>query len=549
MHKTLGTYLIEALEALGVRHVFGIPGVHNLELYRGLASSGIRHVAGRHEQGLGFMADGYARVSGRIGVCFTITGPGLTNILTAMGQAYADSVPLLVISSENRRGEIGTGRGYLHEMTDQFGAAARVAGFSQRITQPQDLPAALAHVFRALHSARPLPAYLEIPRDVLKESAAGLPAVDEWAAGVLEALAVPVPIAKLIDEAASRLLAASCPLLLVGGGAQRAATEVRALAERLGAPVVMTTNARGVLPPGHPLAVPFSPSLEPVRRLVLAADAVLAVGTECGQTDYDMYDVSPFPQPRGLIRVDIDRDQLQRTLRPEVALLGDAAATLKALLAAMGAAIEGAATAEDGSGAAQRGAAAAEAACDATYAALTPAMQRQIGFLEVIRETLPEAIVVGDSTQAVYAGNLGFNAPRAGAWFNSSTGYGALGYALPASTGASLAAPERPVVCLVGDGGLQFSLGEMAGPRENNCWTAIVIWNNYGYGEIKTSMIAVDIEPEGVDIRPPDFEQLAAAYGYEHCVVDDLGGLAAALQAFGAERQVLVVEVRAAVFE
>ena len=551
MQKTLGTYLIEALEALGVRHVFGIPGVHNLELYRGLATSSIRHVAGRHEQGLGFMADGYARVSGRVGVCFTITGPGLTNILTAMGQAYADSVPLLVISSENRRGEIGTGRGYLHEMTDQFGVAARVAGFSQRITQPQDLPAALAHVFRALSSARPLPAYLEIPRDVLKENAVGLPAVAEWATELLAAMSAPVPAASLIDEAAARLLAASSPLLMVGGGAQRAVTEVRALAERLGAPVVMTTNARGILPPGHPLAVPFSPSLEPVRRLVLAADAVLAVGTECGQTDYDMYDVSPFPQPRGLIRIDIDRDQLQRTLRPEVALLGDATATLGALLGAMGSNRDDALGAGKGPGAevTARGAAAAEAACDATYAALTPAMQRQVGFLEVIRETLPEAIVVGDSTQAVYAGNLGFNAPQPGAWFNSSTGYGALGYALPASTGASLAAPERPVVCLVGDGGLQFSLGEMAGPRENNCWTAIVIWNNHGYGEIKTSMLAVDIEPEGVDILPPDFEPLAAAYGYEHCVVDDLDGLAAALQAFGAERQVLVVEVRAAVFE
>ncbi|MEY4377764.1 MAG: hypothetical protein RJB26_2314 [Pseudomonadota bacterium] len=543
MHQTLGTYLIEALEALGVRHVFGIPGVHNLELYRGLAASGIRHVAGRHEQGLGFMADGYARVSGEVGVCFTITGPGLTNIVTAMGQAYADSVPLLVISSENRRGEIGTGRGYLHEMTDQFGMGARVAGFSQRITQPQDLPAALAHVFRALKSSRPLPAYLEIPRDVLKESAAGLPPVGEWVAAVHAAAAAPLPSQELIAVAAARLQAAFSPLLMVGGGARQAAAEVRTMAERLGAPVVMTTNARGILPPGHPLAVPFSPSLDPVRRLVLAADAVLVVGSECGQTDYDMYDVSPFPQPRGLIRIDIDRDQLQRTLRPEIALLGDASATMSALLSAMG---EGGGNATD---AVARGATAAEAACDATYAALTPAMQRQVGFLEVIRETLPEAIVVGDSTQAVYAGNLGFNAPRPGAWFNSSTGYGALGYALPASTGASLAAPDRPVVCLVGDGGLQFSLGEMAGPRENNTWTAIVIWNNYGYGEIKNSMVAVDIEPEGVDIRPPDFEPLAAAYGYEYCVVDDLTGLEAALRAFGEERQVVVIEVRAAVFE
>src|SRR5246127_5634890 len=111
MSKTLGSYLIESLEAQGVRHVFGIPGVHNLELYRGLARSGLRHVTGRHEQGLGFMADGYARVSGRPGVCFTITGPGLTNITTAMGQAYGDSIPLLVISSQNRLGENGGGGG------------------------------------------------------------------------------------------------------------------------------------------------------------------------------------------------------------------------------------------------------------------------------------------------------------------------------------------------------------------------------------------------------------------------------------------------------
>ncbi|MBS0393956.1 MAG: hypothetical protein JSR54_04975, partial [Proteobacteria bacterium] len=147
MKKTLGAYLIEALQSRGVRHVFGIPGVHNLEFYRGLAASPIRHVAARHEQGLGFMADGYARVSGRPGVCFTITGPGLTNIVTAMGQAYGDSIPLVVIASENRRGELGSGRGFLHEMPDQLGVAARVSGLSRRITAPEQLPEALDLAF------------------------------------------------------------------------------------------------------------------------------------------------------------------------------------------------------------------------------------------------------------------------------------------------------------------------------------------------------------------------------------------------------------------
>ena len=176
-------------------------------------------------------------------------------------------------------------------------------------------------------------------------------------------------------------------------------------------------------------------------------------------------------------------------------------------------------------------------------------MQREVGFLEVIRQAVPGAILVGDSTQAVYAGNLGYAAATPGSWFNSSTGYGTLGYALPASTGAGLAAPDRPVVCIVGDGGIQFSLGELAVSRDVGAWTAIVVWNNRGYGEIKTSMLAVGIEPEGVDVGPPDFGHLARAYGYGHCVVDSLATLEKAMRDFAARRQVVVVEVRAEAFE
>ena len=349
---------------------------------------------------------------------------------------------------------------------------------------------------------------------------------------------MPVPPAAAIADAARRLGAARNPVILAGGGAARAPAQVRALAERLGAPVVMTINGRGLLAPGHPLAVPFSPSLEPVRALLAGADAVLAIGTEFGQTDYDMYAVSDFPQPRGLIRIDVDPDQLQRNLRPELGLLGDAGATLEALLAA-----------DLGSPPAGRGVEAAAVARADAFAALPPPYQREVGFLEVIHRALPSAIIVGDSTQAVYAGNLGYASPRPGAWFNSSSGYGTLGYALPASTGAGLAAPDRPVVCLVGDGGLQFTLGELAVPRDVGAWTAVIVWNNRGYGEIKTSMLAVDIEPEGVDVGPPDFEPLARAYGYAHRVVDTLAGLEQALAEFGARRQVVLIEVRAEAFE
>jgi acetolactate synthase-1/2/3 large subunit len=533
MNKTLGSYLIELLEAQGVEHVFGIPGVHNLELYRGLARSQIRHVTGRHEQGLGFMADGYARVARRPGVCFTITGPGLSNIATALGQAYGDSVPLLVISSENRTGEIGTGRGFLHEMPDQLGVAARVTAMSKRLTRPEQLPELIAQAFSCMTGARPRPTYIEIPRDLMTADATAFPAPQKAARALR-----PSATSAAIAAAAQQLREASAPLILAGGGALEAAIPLRQLAERLGAPMVMTVNARGLLPPNHPLCVPMSPSLEAVRKLIAAADVTFAVGTELGPTDYDMYGLSEFPQPRYLIRIDIDAAQLERNARAQLALHADAAGALEAILAL-----------DLGPERLQAGAARALETRTLALAELTPAMRHQLKFLNAIRHTLPQAIMAGDSTQPVYAGNLGFAAATPGSWFNSATGYGTLGYALPAATGASVAAPERPVVCLIGDGGVQFTLGELAVPGEVGAWLAIVIWNNHGYGEIKTSMLAVDIDPVGVDVRPPDFAQLARAYGYAHQLIDSIEGLERALKAFGARRQVVVLEVRAEAFE
>ncbi len=533
MKKTLGSYLIELLEAQGVQHVFGIPGVHNLELYRGLASSRIRHVTGRHEQGLGFMADGYARVARRPGVCFTITGPGLSNIATALGQAYGDSIPLLVISSENRTGEIGTGRGFLHEMPEQLGLAARLSAMSARLLRPEELPQLISQAFAGMADGRPRPSYIEIPRDLMTADATGFPT----AAGGTRAARASAPASAMAD-AAQLLRAARAPLILAGGGALGAAAPLRQLAERLGAPLVMTVNARGLLPPDHPLCVPMSPSLEGVRALIAAADVTLAVGTELGPTDYDMYGLSEFPQPRQLIRVDIDADQLERNARAQVALRADAAAATEALLAL-----------DLGPPRMPTGAARALEARTRALSELTPAMHRQLEFLDVIRDTVPQALLVGDSTQPVYAGNLGFAAATPGSWFNSATGFGTLGYALPAATGAGLAAPERPVVCLVGDGGIQFTLGELAVPREVDAWLAIVIWNNRGYGEIKTSMLAVGIDPVGVDVRPPDFAQLARAYGYTHQLIDSLESLRGALRQFAARRQIVVLEVRGEAFE
>src|SRR5262249_39320849 len=162
-----GEVLVELLEANGVEVVFGIPGVHTVELYRGLAASPIRHITPRHEQGAGFMADGYARVSGKPGVALVITGPGLTNTITAMGRAREDSTPMLVISGVNRRDSLGHGRGLLHELPDQHGMMKTVALYSHTLLNPDDLPAVVEQAFSVLLSGRPGPVHIEIPTDVM----------------------------------------------------------------------------------------------------------------------------------------------------------------------------------------------------------------------------------------------------------------------------------------------------------------------------------------------------------------------------------------------
>lgn len=213
---TAGQALVRLLANYGVDTVFGIPGVHTLELYRGLPGSGIRHVLTRHEQGAGFMADGYARVSGKPGVCFVITGPGVTNVATAIGQAYADSVPLLVISSVNHSASLGKGWGCLHETQDQRAMTAPITAFSALALSPEQLPELIARAYAVFDSERPRPVHISIPLDVL-----AAPVAHDWSAAVARRPGRGVPCSEALRAAAERLAAARRPMLIAGGGADR----------------------------------------------------------------------------------------------------------------------------------------------------------------------------------------------------------------------------------------------------------------------------------------------------------------------------------------
>jgi acetolactate synthase-1/2/3 large subunit len=532
---TCGEVLVKLLEGYGVEQVFGIPGVHTVELYRGLARSSINHVTPRHEQGAGFMADGYARTSGKPGVCFIITGPGMTNITTAMGQAYADSIPMLVISSVQSRSQLGGGRGKLHELPNQSALVGGVAAFSHTLMSAAELPAVLARAFALFQAGRARPVHIEIPLDVLVEDADDLLA--STPVSIARAGAAPSAIAQM-----SQLLAtAKRPLILAGGGAIDAAAELTKLAELLDAPVALTINAKGMLPSRHPLLIGSTQSLVATRALVADADVVLAIGTELAETDYDITFAGGFEIPGALLRVDIDPDQTVRNYPPQVALVSDAQTAAQALLTALA----GHTLAERRSDWGHARAATLRTELETTWDAPTRA---QTLFLETVLDELPEAVFVGDSTQPVYTGNLTFNPEQPRRWFNSSTGYGTLGYALPAAIGAWLGGgskriARRPVVCLIGDGGLQFTLSELACAVEAQTPVIVLLWNNQGYEEIKKYMVNRAIEPVGVDIYTPDFIGVAKALGCAAEAINGVDELRAALRVASDRQGPTLIEI------
>ena len=508
MSISVGQALIQLLEHAGVDTVFGIPGVHTIELYRGLARSKIRHVTPRHEQSAAFMADGYARVSGNPGVCLLITGPGLTNALTAMAQARADSIPMLVITGVNARDTLSKGFGYLHELPDQSAMAKTIALWSHTLLNPNDLGAVLAEAFVRMTSGRRGPVHIEIPTDVMKMQIA----LPQFVAPDRKEI---MPSVQSLHQAAALISAAKSPVILCGGGAFQAGHLVRDLAEIMDAPVVSTVNARGIIG-NHPLSVPASPSLKAVRHVLTCADLVLALGTEFGPTDYDMYDTGQFPLLQGLIRVDIDAAQLARKPETTLAIEADVQQFLSGLVPLV--------SLMKGDGAKR-----AAATKIAAFAELSPTYQSHVRLCEIIYETLPDAIIVGDSTQLIYAGNLYLEAPQPSSWFNAATGFGALGYGPPSAIGAALAAPDRPVVCLVGDGGFQFSLAEIGTAKDENANVIFIVWNNQCYLEIENSMIAAGVAPVGVKPSAPDFVKIAVAYGIKATQINANDDLAPAL--------------------
>lgn len=485
-----GQAVVDALVDHGVDTVFGIPGTHNLAIYAALNESSIRHVTPRHEQGAGYAADGYARLSGRPGVVVTTTGPAILNAAAAAAQAYSDSVPILFVAPGMPSQHPSGHNGLLHEVRSQFDAMAAVVGHAQRVTSVEEIPHAVAQCFAAMTSGRPRPAYLEVPLDLLEAKAEVIAEAPITAATLVAAPAA-------VSQALEILSSAQRPLIVAGGGASTAAVELLAFAERIDAPVVTSANGKGLVREDHPLALGAGVHLQEALELVRDCDVVVAVGTELAPADWWW---GPIP-PSRLIRIDVDPLAIATNTKPEVGIVGDAAGVLSELAGRLPtASTAGAERAEK-----WRERLVAEArAIGAAYVGLCDSLAKVLD---------DEAVVAADQSMSCYYGlmaNLPRFRPRS---FLYPAGLGTLGYALPAGIGAKLADPGRQVVAVLGDGGVMFSVAELATAAQAGLNLPVVIVDNGGYGEIRNEMIDRDGRSLAVDLPVPDFPALARALG------------------------------------
>jgi 5-guanidino-2-oxopentanoate decarboxylase len=520
-----GTNLMRLLRAYDVNTVFGMPGVHTLEAYRGLEGSGIRHIGVRHEQGAGFMADGYARVSGQPGVCLLISGPGVTNAATPIGQAYSDSQPMLVISSVAATSDLGMGRGMLHEISDQVRVTEPITALSAIALDTDQVHEFVARAFAIFAAARPRPVHISIPLDVL-----GAPDTVEPRRRAMPTRAWPDP--QPIAAAARLMEGASRPLIIAGGGAITAASEIVALAEATGAAVLPTIAAKGVIPDDHPLALEATLERPMTQDFIKQCDLVLALATELAEPDIGLPGSISFGGK--LIRVDLDPAAVTRDHHADIAINADARIAVQAITQALKSRNDDTAPGFTSTNEIAKVRA-------AERAVLTPLEQKHVTVLEALRRALPpDGMVFTDMSQISYTGYCFFPCLQTRSWF-FPTGYGTLGFALPAAIGGQLAAPKRPTVALVGDGGLLFTVQELATAVEQKLPLAIVLWNNDALAQIRDGMIARDIPPIGVNQLNPDYIALGKAFGCLTAEPSSLDEFESALTAaFAADRPTLI---------
>lgn len=523
--------LVQRLVDHGVTHVFGYPGGQLTPIYDALHRNGkIRHVLARDEQAAAFMADGYARATGTIGVCFAVCGPGVLNALTPLATSCTDSVPVLLLSGQIAQRGLGLRSGYYHE-NEQMRACETCVKWMQRTTSTQQIVGTLDQAFHQALGGRQGPVMVEVPLDVQREKVSlddRMPVPDSPPGRM--------PNQTDVEHLAQTLKAWKRPILLVGGGviSADAVNQLADLAERLGAPVFHSAMGKTAFPSDHPLAagMPWQRATSDLTGmdkffspLFTEADGLLAIGCRFTQLTTGGW---KMPVPANVAQIDIDEEEIGRHYPVKVGVQGDARLTLEKLLALL----ESEPKREPWTDAKRR-------------VVDEPWRLPNLDLVPVFERALPrETILAVDVTRLAYVMmvELSLYHPRT---FLHPAGYVTMGHGIPAALGARVAYPDRPIVAIVGDGCFQMTGMELATAMQEDLPIVIVIMNDKSLSLIKAIQERhYDHRYIGVDLKNPDFGTFAKAFGADHVAVTTEADLETALREAIAVKRTVVIEVQ-----
>ena len=522
--KNGGQALVAALVSAGVDTIFGIPGTHSLPIYDALVDTPeIRHIMVRHEQGAAFMADGYARSTGKVGVCLTTTGPAALNTFSALATAYGDSCPVLLLCSQIDSDHIGKDKGALHELPDQLGMLERLTCFSARPNSVQEIVDKLQEAMHHAQAGRPRPVALELPADVLCSH-------DEVTIPASSRPSRPAASPDEIDEAIRLIARAKRPIIWAGGGvvSSGAHAELATLAGILQAPVLTTNLGKGALPADHPLHLGYIYGQKPAADYMSSCDLMLAIGARFSYLDTSGWTLK---LPDQMIHIDIDADVIGKNYPATLGIVGDAASVLQALISQLS---NQQSTRSNRVGEVSL---IKEQVCDIWQEQLPLEFQ----LIRDIRAALPRDTIFSlEPTMGAYSAwqMLDIYEPRS--YLYPMLG-ATLGYSLPAALGAKVANPDRPVVTICGDAGFMLCCQELATAVQYGINTVTLVFNDNGYGVLRIQQDKRFGRRSEVDLVNPDFVALARSFGVESMRIDEPGHLKAALvSAIEAEKPTLI---------
>ncbi|MEZ0533479.1 acetolactate synthase large subunit [Enterobacter sp. KB-221C9] len=508
--------IVHLLERQGITTVAGIPGGTVLPLYDALSqSTQIRHVLARHEQGAGFIAQGMARTQGKPAVCMACSGPGATNLVTAIADARLDSIPLICITGQVPSSMIGTDA---FQEVDTYGISIPITKHNYLVRDISELPQVISDAFRIAQSGRPGPVWIDIPKDV-QTAEIEIDVLPEPG----ERAPAPEFSAESVRDAAAMINAAKRPVLYLGGGAINAADEIREFAEKANLPTTMTLMALGMLPKAHPLSLGMlgMHGARSTNYILQEADLLIVMGARFD--DRAIGKTEQFCPNAKIIHVDIDRAELGKIKQPHVAIQGDVAEVLAQLIPQT------------------------DATDRADWRQLVADLQREFpgaiptegdplshyGLINAVAACVDDSAIITTDVgqhQMWTAQAYPLNRPRQ--WLTSG-GLGTMGFGLPAAVGAALANPDRKVICFSGDGSLMMNIQEMATAAENQLDVKIILMNNEALGLVHQQQSLFYKQGVFAATYPGmiNFMQIAAGFGLHTCDLNAEEDAHAALQA------------------